>query len=51
MPDVPDDVLAKGLRRLFIGAPLFLPLLGVVGALGGGNWWILCIAAFPLLIF
>ncbi|MBQ3218116.1 MAG: ComEC/Rec2 family competence protein [Akkermansia sp.] len=46
MPDVPDDVLAKGLRRLFIGAPLFLPLLGVVGALGGGNWWILCIAAF-----
>ncbi len=45
MSAAPDDVLARAVRRLFIGAPLFLPLLGVAGALGGGNWWILCIAA------
>lgn len=45
MADIPEDTLRVALRRLFMGAPLFLPLAGVVGCLQGGQWWALSLAA------
>ena len=38
-------VLSSALRRVFLRAPLFLPLLGVVGVLVGGWWLILSVLA------
>lgn len=37
--------LTAGLRRTFLRAPLFLPLVGVVGALTGDMGWIAAVAA------
>ncbi|MBQ2379500.1 MAG: ComEC/Rec2 family competence protein [Akkermansia sp.] len=41
----PLDSLSMALRRWFIGAPLLLPLVGVVGYLLGGQWCCLMLAA------
>lgn len=43
-----EDALRGWIRRFFTGAPLFLPLLGVVGALLGGQWWALAVLAVVL---
>ncbi|MBQ8480782.1 MAG: ComEC/Rec2 family competence protein [Akkermansia sp.] len=40
-----EDRLLRAVRHLILRAPLFMPLLGVVGCLLGGQWWSLTVIA------
>ena len=43
-----EDRLLRAVRHLILRAPLFMPLLGVVGCLLGGQWWALTVAVLLL---
>ncbi len=43
-----EDNLLHSLKHLCLSAPLFLPLLAVVGSLLGGQWWWLTVAVLLL---
>ncbi len=43
-----EDALHRRLRLALLRRPLAMPLLGVVGALLAGQWWVLALASFLL---
>ncbi|MDO5472013.1 MAG: ComEC/Rec2 family competence protein [Akkermansia sp.] len=40
-----EDSVSGVVRRLCVASPLFLPLVGVVGCLLGGQWWAISVGA------